>query len=202
MRLSRPYIPLAIRIEVALRQARERGIVWEIGELPRKASDRLAYILHKLFAGEEYHLDHDPALVNRMKRSKPCYDAPRDGIRWRIVYSPDANDPKHLIYRTAAEHKIKTLVRGDGALRSDAGQRRYNKKVAKNRSKDKKRPGRWPKGRKLRSRAINPGWRRKRSRKGKGWPSSRPLGGWRSRAKANQRPASAPARGYPREPEV
>jgi hypothetical protein len=75
-------------------------------------------------------------------------------------YVPPANDPAFLVYLSKDEHDIETRVRGLGAQRSDLGQRRYNKKVAKNRAKDKKRPGRWPR-RQLRSKAINASWRRR-----------------------------------------
>lgn len=121
-RLPRPYIPIPVRVLVAERQLVEWGTsVSHIGKLPGGfGRRRLAYILHKLFGDEKYHLDHDPALENRLRTA--------DG-----GYIPDANHPRYLTYRTDVDHAIKTYVRGDGALRSDAGQRRYNKRVAKNR---------------------------------------------------------------------
>jgi hypothetical protein len=122
-RLPRPHIPIPVRVQVAERQLVEQGWGVELGHKPTK--QWLDTLLACLFADEKYHLDHDPALVNRVKWVNEAGEVD--------AYDPPANDPKHLIYRTAAEHKVKTYVRGEGALRSDAGQRRYNKRVAKNR---------------------------------------------------------------------
>ncbi len=170
MRLLRPYIPITVRIQVAERQLREQFGWTEImltrmrrprsGEhmTPTKTTllDRL---IEKISAGiriEHPHFDgtlelhHRPALTNR-----PFNFKPQD-------YDPPANDPEFLVYISDFDHYIETNVRGVGAQRSDLGQRRYNKKVARNRmAKDKKRPGRWPK-RKLRSKPINSRWRRQR----------------------------------------
>jgi hypothetical protein len=120
-RLVRPYIPLDVRLKVA-----ERQLGYGCSIKGQARSERLRLMLLKLFDGEPCHLDHDPALENR-----PYSD--RTGR-----YTPDANDSEFLIYRTVAGHKIKTYVRGDGALRSDAGQRRYLKKVAHNRDKSRR----------------------------------------------------------------
>jgi len=70
-------------------------------------------------------------------------------MKWR--YHPDANDPQYLIYRSAANHDIKTRVRGDGAQFSDLALIRRQKK--RDRPPKEKRP--WPK-RKFPKRARSP----------------------------------------------
>ena len=165
MKLHRPYIPLAIRIKVVERQLRKK-VGWTdlMFSHARSGFSRegglLHYLLQKLSASDgvesyQWELHHRPALINRPSGI--------DTVRGTVVYIPDANDPDYLVYLAKPEHDIETRVRGVGAQRSDLGQRRYNRKVARNRAPKPKRPWRWPKGRKLRSRAINPGWRRKRN---------------------------------------
>ncbi len=148
MKLRRPYIPLAVRVQVAERQMRENGIQFtgqaNLSFRLKRALDILSRERGKM------ELHHRPALVNR-----PFLFEAQD-------YFPPANDPEYLVYLLKYDHDIETRVRGVGAQRSDLGQRRYLKKVARNRmAKDKKRPGRWPK-RKLRSKPINSRWRRKK----------------------------------------
>jgi len=133
MRLPRPYIPYDVRVQVAARQIIEAGLTWAtdatLDALPE--SKKLHALLLILFCDDEMghlHLDHDPALVNRKK----IY---RNGAH--VDYDPPANDPRYLVYRTRQDHDIKTRVRGDGAQRSDLAQRRYLKRVARNRSPDK-----------------------------------------------------------------
>lgn len=125
MRLHRPYIPIAVRLRVAIRQLFQAGVPW-VGDYRESASAGLLRALAALreVLGGNLHLDHDPALVNRMRRTLPSGE---------VVYSPDANDHRHLVYRSEVDHDIKTRVRGDGAQRSDLGQRRYLKRVARNR---------------------------------------------------------------------
>lgn len=121
MRLPRPYIPLHVRVAVLERMFEKRygrpigtGAPWTL----RQKLDRDLYVL---FGKDKVHLDHDPPLMLRdtIKRNG------------KIKYLPDANDPDFLIYRNADDHRIKTFVRGDGALRSDMAQRRYLKRVAR-----------------------------------------------------------------------
>jgi hypothetical protein len=176
MKLHRPYIPIATRVRVAERQLREHGRRVESREnllkvvtLQRSSSGVVRrtpmtmgrilkfylQILGSTLTDREWsslELHHRPALCNRYRDMETG------------EYLPPANDPEHLIYLPRGEHDIETRVHGVGAQRSDLGQRRYLKKVAKNRSKDKKRPSRWPKGRKLRSKPINARWRRRRKR--------------------------------------
>jgi hypothetical protein len=60
---------------------------------------------------EALHLDHDPPLGAREKVFNSAGE--------HVGYEPDANDPEHLIYRTATAHRFKTNVRGDGAQHPD-----------------------------------------------------------------------------------
>lgn len=133
--MSRPRVPVAVQIAVAERQLRERGTVPMFASLPGtqpSAVHRLRSMLVALFGKEPCHLDHDPPLM----------------LRWRTAagYSPDANDPEFLVWRTAEEHRIKTYVRGDGAQLSDMGKRR---KEIRRRKKAERPRRKWPK-RKLR----------------------------------------------------
>ena|SRR5215475_1972261 len=103
-RKARPRVPLKTQLTVALRQ---------------------------LFKGASCHLDHEPALMLRERRS--------DG-----GYIPDACDPEYLIWRTVEDHRIKTYVRGDGAQLPDAGKRR--KEIRRQQKANPKRWKRqWPK---------------------------------------------------------
>lgn len=118
MKLPRPYIPLAVRLKVAERQL---GRSWEI--IGQSRTERLRLMLALIFPnGEAFDLDHDPPLMLRQK----LYHNGK-----HVTYSPPANDPDFLIYRKKSDHKIKTLVRGDGAQRSDFAQRRYLKRAAR-----------------------------------------------------------------------
>jgi len=106
-------------------------------------------ILLVLFPAGDYQLDHDPALINRPYNPKIKNVAAR--------YTPNANDPNYLIYRTKEDHDIKTRVHGDGAQYSDLALRRKLKRIERNRDpkrRKKKIPARvnpWPKGRKFRN---------------------------------------------------
>jgi hypothetical protein len=103
-RLFRPYIPLAVRNEVARLQF---GLpCFHLGLPTRRFNAKMK----ELFGGMMPHLDHDPPLGARMKRTM------LDGT---IVYSPDANDPRHLVYRTAVDHQIKTNVSGEHGQHPD-----------------------------------------------------------------------------------
>lgn len=131
MKLHRPYIPIKVRLIVAERQAADAMTPNSFGvpvpilsrPLPASGGKRLAALLGALFSGP-YQLHHRPALCNRRR-------SVRAG---RVVYSPPANDPDHLVYLAVDAHGIETRVRGVGALRSDLGQLRYNKRVARNRA--------------------------------------------------------------------
>lgn len=139
MKLLRPYIPLKVRVEVAFRQMFLKDMAGLVDARLRARPDRerLDEAIHALFGKARVHLDHCPPLMLRERR--------RDG-----TYVPDANDPEFLVYRSKEDHRTKTFVRGDGAQRSDMGQRRYLKKVAANRKP--KRKHKWPK-RKLKGRS-------------------------------------------------
>lgn len=126
-RLVRPYIPLTVRLQVVTRQMKIAGLE-KIADTYLKTinltkSQKLKQMLGHLGLAYQAHLDHDPPLCNRQRY------ADTTGIH----YEPGANDPDYLIYRKVEDHRTKTFVRGEGALRSDMAQRRYLKRVAKNR---------------------------------------------------------------------
>jgi hypothetical protein len=140
MKLRRPHIPLAIRVEVAERQLREAG-----QEIPRYSkyvgsyAARLKWLLEDLFAGEHVELHHRPALVNRTRK--------RYG-----KYEPEANDPAYLVYLPKDAHDIETRIRGQHGQHSDLAlarkRKRKDKKASRHQTKWPKRA--WPKNRKLR----------------------------------------------------
>lgn len=117
MSAKRPYIPLSVRVQVAERQVSNMGpVFWPlyvsslisaklIGQSPGLGV-RLKMLLTALEPDRKVHLDHDPALILRKwnKRTEK--------------YSPDANDPDFLIYRTYDDHQQKTTGRKPGALRT------------------------------------------------------------------------------------
>jgi hypothetical protein len=160
MRLPRPHIPLAVRCFVVERQLIrfDQAKVVETLRNIRPMGMRLKVgieALKLIFGWEAVHLDHQPALALRKLNR-------RTGM-----YTPDANDPDHLLYREADAHRIKTLVRGDGAQFSDRALIKRQKRQArkadpmeswvtmKRRSAKRKlrsRSSSWPK-RKLRSRS-------------------------------------------------
>lgn len=147
MKLVRPYIPLAIRLEVIARQLQACGQLYDVmwvEVIPRK-NTRLAYMLSRMFGDQKVHLDHDPPLCLR-----EIVDA-ENGI-----YDPAANNARYLVYRTAEEHRLKTFVRGDGAQLSNAGKRR--KEIKRLRKVGPPRYSRWPPGRKLRGRPLSSAW--------------------------------------------
>lgn len=111
----RPYIPLPVRVSVAEIQfvkqfprpqfdvLRDRYFI-EI--VPKQhLGNCLKFLLEALFAGGPCQLDHDPALELRKKRR----------VKGKIVYSPPANSPDHLVYRRKANHLQKTTGRKKGA---------------------------------------------------------------------------------------
>jgi hypothetical protein len=144
-RLYRPYIPLKVRIQVAERQladAMERPVVWLV---PFSDTEKLKLMLMVLFGCRIPQLDHDPPLGARMWR-----------IAWKngkqvTLYSPDANDPAHLVYREKHEHHIKTNVRGEHGQHPDRvlikRERRRKRKNIRPKRKIPSRP--FPKGRKI-----------------------------------------------------
>lgn len=170
-RLYRPSIPVEIKCRVALRQLGEMFIDQVIEayrarpqdayiksitgrvrpSLTRLLDDRLIKLADLLGCPvTKLRLDHNPALENRMKRTVPKIS--RVGgqrvIKHIAIYSPDANDPEHLIYRTLHAHHIKTHVRGDGAQFSDTALAKRERRRKKVKVKHQ-----WPKGRKIRSKS-------------------------------------------------
>lgn len=108
MKRPRPYIPLAARVEVAERDV-VKGLWWPlylsaVGAGKMTLGRRLGILLGHLPKGVQ--LDHDPALILREFNE-------RTG-----KYTPDANDPAHLIYRDPDDHLQKTTGRKPGALKT------------------------------------------------------------------------------------
>lgn len=117
MKRPRPHIPLSVRVQVAERQLHESNpTFWAFYVSALKGPERIAapwtltrrlrVLLGELFPDGEYQLDHDPALI----------------LRWFSKgsgkYSPRANNPDYLIYRSRPDHQQKTTGRKPGALRT------------------------------------------------------------------------------------
>jgi len=117
VRRVRPYIPLDVRVQVAERQLMVmrgggvthgwwdyylycwRGQKWSL-------SRRLYHLLEKLseMLGDVLQLDHDPALILRQYK----VDRRKPEAAW---FTPNANDPDHLVYRPVRDHLEKTVGR-------------------------------------------------------------------------------------------
>lgn len=117
-RLYRPYIPLSVRVAVAERQLGFFSPLWgvychtvdhakQMGQ-PLSLSFRLKLLLGWLFPDGQFQLDHDPALEQRKRRGT--------GVNTR--YSPPANAPECLFYRSKDEHLEKTTGRKPGAAKT------------------------------------------------------------------------------------
>lgn len=105
MKRPRPYIPLAVRVEVAERYV-NKDVWWQLycGAVEAGGMTlgrRMAILMGHMPKGAQ--LDHDPALILR----------PFDEATGK--YTPDANDPAYLIYRDAPDHLQKTTGRKPGA---------------------------------------------------------------------------------------
>ena len=117
MSLPRPHIPLSVCVQVAERQVQASGsALWPLYQSAQEINPwplgrRLRVLLNDLFGDTLYQLDHDPALVLRnFKR-----DARKPVAAW---FTPNANDPDHLVYRTKDDHLQKTTGRKPGAART------------------------------------------------------------------------------------
>lgn len=149
MKRPRPYIPLDVRVQVALRQmiAMGRQPRAPVSSLPLGAQLR-EYLY--MIGFEKPQLDHDPALILRKFN-------PRSGL-----YTPRANDPEFLIYRESApgknDHLHKTTGRKPDAEKtvttkgSDIWQKAKFDRLEGRTKKKKSRPiaqrkNPWPKGR-------------------------------------------------------
>lgn len=113
MKRWRPHIPLPVRVAVAGRQllakhpALARSVLYGLGDASLSDAHRLRVLLAHLFDKVPVHLDHDPPL--RCRKFNP-----RTG-----KYTPAANDPAFLVYRTALDHRTKTFIRGEHGQHSD-----------------------------------------------------------------------------------
>lgn len=116
--MKRPYITLKVRLAVLERQAfverqfengEECDLAREWYEFccqGRGLRAKIRWLITLLFAGQQVELDHDPALELRRFNA-------RTG-----KYTPDANNPKFLVYRTKPQHLQKTTGRAPGAERT------------------------------------------------------------------------------------
>lgn len=143
MRLVRPYIPLAVRIEVArhqliLREGTVRALS-PLAKYPAAAKVRIGFLLECLFGDAKVQLDHDPPLGARKKIMHSGEI---------IGYRPDANDPNYLVYRLAVDHQIKTNVHGEHGQHPDRvliKRQRHIETPRRERPKQKiKSANRWP----------------------------------------------------------
>jgi hypothetical protein len=111
--MKRPYIPIHVRLTVALRQTLQKigpdDPFWTMYDrITYRKSDtmRLNILLEHLFGGKDIQLDHDPALSLRHFNQ-------RTG-----KYRPPANDPDFLMFRKKEDHLHKTTGRKPGAART------------------------------------------------------------------------------------
>ena len=119
-RLPRPYIPLALRVQVAVRQLADVGKAEHKFAKYVQLGLRLKWAIEDLFGDRKAELHHRPALVNRRRKRNGDYD-------------PPANDPAYLVYLADDDHDVETRVRGQHGAHSDLGMNRKNKNIAKNR---------------------------------------------------------------------
>ncbi len=139
----RRHISWAIKLLVIERQHyRATGII-ATSQPGETAQTFVRRLIRELFGDKVVHLQHRPALINR--------PLDRHGETIPAHDDPGTIDYPHLIYMTKQDHNIETYVSGIGAQRSDFAQRRYLKRVRKNRDKSKRPKAAWPK-RKLQSR--------------------------------------------------
>jgi hypothetical protein len=118
---------------------------------------------------KDLRLDHDPALCNREQRVYWRGDDVQ-GMNRIVLYTPAANDPEHLIYRSHADHDIKTRVRGDGAQHSDLALRRIAKRRERKEARGKLSTNRLAKPAKRRNKKP---WPNRPMPKGRGFPKRR-----------------------------
>lgn len=155
MKRERPHIPVEVKCRVALRQLfGNADLIPFIRPMGRALIAMRTDLALKLGCQVgDLRLDHNPAL-----RLRP-YNPRIKNVARR--YTPNANDPNAMLYRSAHDHHIKTNVRGDGAKRSDTSEIKRERRREKPKRKSKRRWGSrpiqarknaWPKGRKIRSR--------------------------------------------------
>lgn len=140
MKRPRPYIPLFIRVIVARRQCVENCGEESTASLDETFRNHRTPKQQQIYnylwlAGfdDDFELDHYPALILRKFN-------PRTGR-----YTPEANDPNHLIYRTGAAHLQKTTGRKPGAAKTTDARDSdiwLKKKFARLEGRTKRRPKR------------------------------------------------------------
>lgn len=145
MKRPRPYISYSIRSLVLARQIYESGSNVPGREEGETLKAMVARRIMFLFGDQKVHLDHDPQLALRPYNPRIKNVAAR--------YSPNANDPAALVYRTKPDHHLKSNVRGEHGSRSDTAARVHQRRLDQNRGLRPKRkwgkiPARkhpWPK---------------------------------------------------------
>lgn len=167
-KLLRPHIPITTKLDVAGRQllAASRNVGNRgKGETMAQLLERRLIALADALGCERrrLHLDHDPALENRLRVYVLCRAPDRRIIKTHVEYLPRANNPDHLIYREGgfrgSDHDVKTRVRGERGQFADnvlAKRERHRVKKAAQKnaptSKKVRRKYPWPKGRKIQGR--------------------------------------------------
>lgn len=147
----RKHCPASVKLRVAWRQLGLSPaivrVMAENAERHRHATAALRSVLGELARKlgcevSELRRDHEPALGTRFQV-------------WRrgkfIDYDPPENNPDAMIYRSNAEHLVKTHVRGDHGQHSDTV---LMKRERRRKTKATKPKHKWPTGRKLRSRGF------------------------------------------------
>lgn len=139
MKRPRPYIPINVRLLVALRQCGygrlqrlEMTSQAATAGLLRGALTAALNELKDRLGTDRLALDHNPALILRPYNPKIKDPAAR--------YTPNANDPDALEYRDVHAHHIKTNIHGDGAQRSDTSERMHRRRMEENRGLRPRKP--------------------------------------------------------------
>lgn len=177
-RRPRPYIPIKVRLIVAVRQLHERGLGWENRSSKGEAL-RLALVSLGL---KKPHLDHRPPLALRKFNKR----AQR--------YTPDANDPRYLQWiEGATDHHELTHGRGGEKMRFGGDLREIRKQDRLERE-----PEKWRGLLKLKGRSRRSGVSSKRMR-GKKKSSGFGLG---TRPKRGGPKRKIRSRGFPKRPKA
>lgn len=155
MKRERPsQPPLSAQFAAAINQliaAGEHHLVATLAASDLSQQWKLEGALEQLFGTlAETQCDHNPALILRDYNPRIKDVAAR--------YTPHAHDPRYLLHRTVHGHHIKTNVRGDGAQRSDTGERMHRRRMDENRGLRKRKPKRNIPSRPFQKRVVKHPW--------------------------------------------
>jgi hypothetical protein len=143
VKLYRPNVPDSVKIAVAYKYFGNRPLIFmerpPLKERVRIAKESIARML--CCDPKDLRLDHDPPLAARPFNAKTR------------LYTPDANDPEHLFWITAADHRTKTIIRGANGQYSDIVLIKRERRLQRRKTKPKKK-FQWAKGRKMQSRPF------------------------------------------------